>query len=489
MSQLTQSSNALDEEVDIDDAAHDVNWEEAHLLGEQLHVSLDHEGADEDFDNNDTQTIAPPTEPATQPDAVSIPERSIRDQFRTFCFERIFYKAPGWDPSSKLPWGSDKLLLDTINNLNISRRKASMWWLELRRARGCLDDIEVQENEEIFKDRFDDIIRDHAPAICRHSWATVLEMRDKMVMFRTGIDDDFDYIQSLLPDLYALLTLRLHKFNGILARHLSGMTPSNKSSRLASFESEILQSRKKSYLSLCRASFPEMSNEENLRHLFVLIDLNLHSRWNCILNEATPPTPISRVHPNDIEGVVSNASGVLYYISGWILHRMATHRGKSVRVFRAFASVNSLDLSSPDLPSLPTGILDAREKHSGCLKRVNKNFFHLLTVLECLYKLNLRFNDIVWFHRDRIFEKIYDLTKDSEDVRNAFNLCLPPNTPTQDADGVLLFILQTYRNVRAKDFVRLLKRSAGGADNIQFRQSVLVTHLMANGTTPSALRG
>ena len=476
MSQSQQTST-LEE---IDNFPDDFDWDEARLLGEDLHISYD-----EEDDGNPTQT-----QPATQPDQVLTDEQQRREQFRQFCYDRVLHKVPGWDVSSRLPWGKDNALVSLVDRLNISRRKASTWWLELRRSRGCLDDIEVIGTTESFKESYNSITKELVPSMCQHAWLVLEDRVQTMIEFRNNGDvkRDFNYLKESKEELNHLLCVRVLKYNSLLAEHIVGMSPSNKSSRLSSFEDKIWKTRTHSFLDVCLSNFPDFSHTLNGRQFFITLDMELFKKWNKDMNSHISTTLVTSVSENDVEDIICNSAGVLYYISGWLLHRILTTRGKTVSSFRLFVATNSLSSVSHELHSLPTGIADEREKHKGALQRVGRKFFHLITLIECLYQLNLRNKDCVWFYRDEIFVKICDASKRSSQVHDAFESCCHGDIPEQDRSLLLDFILVKYRNVRSKDFVRLLKRSEGGSDNIQFRQSVLVTHLMATGRTPSALR-
>ena len=468
----------------IDDVPDDFDWEQARLLGEDLHVACD--------DDND-DFIMSQTQPVTQPEQVLIDEQQTREKFNQFCHQQVFRKVPGWDVSSKLPWGKDKHLDTFLENLNISKRKASTWWLELRRSRGCYENIEVKGSINEFKDTYNSTIKELVPCMCEHAWSCLRERFHTIVQFRKGGDvkKDFEYLTDLTDEVNALLHLRVLKYNSVLAENIIGMSPANKSSRLASFQTEIWNTRSTSFLTLCRSHFPNFRSDQNLRHFFVILDMELFNSWNSHMNEKICVPTVNVLHEEDIESVVCNSSGVLYYIAGWLLHRLVSSTGptgwRNISSSRLFVHHNSLTSDSPLLHSLPNEVLERREKHAGSLKRVGKHFFRFMCILECLYKINLESKDAVWFYGDEILQRICNITKNSGQLDDAFNLCCPEEVPLQDRQAILFFILDKYRNVRAKDFVRLLKRSHGGADNIQFRQSVLVTHLMAKGKTPSAL--
>lgn len=474
---MSQTTEVADSE-EINHFADAVDWDDAQVLGEHLHVACDE---DEDDDDRDLSQL-----PATQLESATVHPPNIRNKFKTFCFERMFYKAPGWDQSGKLPWGKDSLLNDFITEHNISRKKASMWWLELRRVRGCLEDIHVPGSSLSFKAKYDLVLKDHIPSMCHGAFSVLKKRSENIVQFRPEVKDDITYLESVFSELIAFLSLRIGKYNTILADNISGMNPSNKSSRLAAFEEEISTTRVSSYLTISQTTFSGISNETNLRHLFVILDMELLKIWNAKMNEEISVSLASSFDDNDLEDIVCNSSGLIYYISGWLLYRISRHSGKFSHAFVLFAKTNSFHANSIDLNEMPTGLVDAREKHAGCLKRVGKRFFRFICIVECIFHINLRNKDALWFYRDEIFQRIRDEMNVSLQVKEAFEVCVS-DIDQEGKDAILSYILDKYRNLRAKDFVGLLRRCSDSPDNIHFRQSVLVTHLMAQGKTPSVL--
>jgi hypothetical protein len=57
---------------------------------------------------------------------------TIETKFKEYCQQQISLKIQGWDIQKTLAWRNDHNLLKKVNNLKITKRQASFWWLRLR---------------------------------------------------------------------------------------------------------------------------------------------------------------------------------------------------------------------------------------------------------------------------------------------------------------------------------------------------------------------
>ena len=86
--------------------------------------------------------------------------------------------------------------------------------------------------------------------------------------------------------------------------------------------------------------------------------------------------------------------------------------------------------------------------------------------------------------------EIYNATKYSRQISDAFNACVPVDISLEDKDGLKLLLLRKYNAMRARDFLKTLNRIAVEADvandTFSLRGAILINQYIAKGTTPAA---
>jgi hypothetical protein len=121
-----------------------------------------------------------------------------------------------------------------------------------------------------------------------------------------------------------------------------------------------------------------------------------------------------------------------------------------------FVLHNEYDNLSCGSMNLPTSVVNSREIHKGAMLHVCPPFFHLVCLMEALYKVNL--NPVVAVtYQDNFFCKVDELVKNSKELALLFNNCIPSNHSSnkqkQFIDGLFKLILHTYGSLQACDML------------------------------------
>lgn len=488
---LTQEDRNQDEKnQDNFSVNDDIDWTEAAILADVAHVLKD-------------EPLV--TEPASKKDDVDDDDNKIakkHELFQMFCRDQIFGRAKGWDTTKTLPWKTDSQLHIICNENLISKQQAAMWWLQLRRSHGRLEDIRVAGTCVNFKTQFENFTSGAVLETIQSS--AMLECTER---FEHLVDEDVEMkrlIETIFGnknanDLRDLIMERVSQYNRNLAKQFVGMSVDNKQDRMGKF----LKWWQKSidyFVKLCHNEyFPTISISDKSRHIFVCLENDVYKAWNKSMNSFLLPNLVTEVADHQIETVVLNAGGLLYYISGWLLLQLQNARGKAWKTYAdRFVMYNSLRVDTDIRPKLPDGVLTTREKHHGKLKRVGPQFFRFVQIIEVIYKVNLENPHIIWAFKDNLFTKLLKVTTQSFQIESAFNKCLPPPSTTTtnnneegNARNILSYLLQKYNTMRAGDFLKKLKAKAASKgyseDNFSVRSALVVAHMMASGKSPSAI--
>lgn len=303
------------------------------------------------------------------------------------------------------------------------------------------------------------------------------------------------FSEKYKEELSYVIRTRISFLCHLVAKSIVGMTTNNMARRLDNFTKKWYKSIQAEFVPFCYREFPHLKVNVNSRHVLVSLELDIYKEWNEAMNRFMLPAIKSEIDDQELENLILEAGGLVYFLAGWLLYRLKQNIEKHLETaVKSFTKHNTvLDMNPSQPAQLLTEVLDSSEKHVGKLTRVSLPFFHFVKLLECVYKVNLDNPQIVWAFQDLLFGELLKVTTRSLQLDVAFDACVPANISKEEKQKLLNFILILYSRMRAGDFVRSLKQKLdeanGVADNMQLRSAVIVTQLMASGKVPDVISG
>lgn len=135
--------------------------------------------------------------------------------------------------------------------------------------------------------------------------------------------------------------------------------------------------------------------------------------------------------------------------------------GITKRTLSSFVCENSV-LKSETETSLPTSIIDSREKRENSLKRPTHSWFAFCCFFEALFLVNLNAVQVL-HHRGRVLQKITSVAARSDSLRQKFMECIPKDYEHKEILQIwrvyYLFIIPTFSALKSGDITRRIRES------------------------------
>ena len=386
----------------------------------------------------------------------------IRDVLFEFFSKQI--KEKKWALNKRMPRESRQKEFDElIKKLKIERRYASSIWRQYQDNRGVKSTIKIMETEDDLRNRFSE----------KANRINIAQLAIEKTVTQFDFDEDeagqeiiFKVIMAS-TSLPPLINNRVAGLNLQFANILHKTTTTTSRSKMLAFENQQQDADGTFANTVCLPNFPNLPivvTSNLLRRRFLGLALNIRKIWSTAIKETDDGNLlIDSVNAADVASVLKGSKGTVYFLAGWLLLKLSQQ--KAVRrqsAINKFVSHNSVTIGSSVVRTLPTDVVDHREKHAGKMRRVGHDFFRFVCMLEALYMVNLT-PAVALAYRENFFWEVDEIVKKNKDLEDLFMNCIPP-TCTENDKLLLLesyaIILQKYSSMRARDVLRRIRNSS-----------------------------
>ena len=154
-----------------------------------------------------------------------------------------------------------------------------------------------------------------------------------------------------------------------------------------------------------------MKNEGKYPVISIYVHWCVYQHWSAILinNEEHRQDLVSEIDEDDMDDIILNAGGVLYYISRWLMNQLTKVKQKekknTISEFLSLNRVNQSDSQDNVTANLPTDVLHKWEVKGGKLIKTLLNFF---CVINAIFATNISDFDKIWSIKGQIFKAIQE---------------------------------------------------------------------------------
>lgn len=165
--------------------------------------------------------------------------------------------------------------------------------------------------------------------------------------------------------------------------------------------------------------------------------------------------------------VLKDSKALVFYLAGFYLNKISClqHCCLERDLLVELVSYNSVSQAAAESASLPTSVIQTREKVSNALVRSRSEWFQFFALLETLYVVNITPANAIRY-RGRLFQVLNAEIARSDVVENAWRKCVPPRWLESEDEVVndvfdslvQRVLLPSYGNLKGGDTLRSLKK-------------------------------
>jgi len=429
-----------------------------------------------DIEADESPPPLPPVVGPLEPPKEGIDYKLCREELSKFFTKRVSdrSKTMVWALRDQFPRaGKDTELDKLLEDLGLAnnRRYASQKWLAFKKAKGIVPPptFECSANE-IFGFAASLVAAEIFGAAVKK---TTTELRG----------DTYNGCLFLAwhPLIQSYLIYEVGHFTEQLREALEGAKPTTIDGNINTMSRKIKKDRRMKLIKLIHILFP-YTEAKKVGVFFGELHHNLYEEWESAIAQNVTPNMENDVEDCVIKERLTGCNDTLCYISGWLLNKMlhVNMSGIDKPLLSKFVASNSTSkIDSRD--SIPSGVIDQREKREDALKRPGEAWFQFMCLLESIFLVNMTAVQVL-HHRGRVLQKITAAAMTSDALRLKFIQCIPNDFDIQQIKRLwrvyYLLLIPTYGALKSSDVIRRVReaRPATAQDKMPIRTYALAEY-------------